>query len=205
MKEFWDKRYLAEEYAFGKEPNKFFKQSLNEYNVAGRILFAAEGEGRNAVYAAEQGLEAHAFDISKEGKNKAIQLASEKGVSIQYQVGEITNLNYDKESFDAAVFVFAHFPPALRANIHKTISELVKPGGLIILEGFSVGNLPYREKNPGIGGPDNEAMLFTSDIIQKDFSDFESLLIKKEIIELNEGAFHQGTGEVMRFIGKKKS
>ena len=83
MKQMWDNRYRASEYAYGTEPNTFYKQTLDEYDLKGKILLAAEGEGRNAIYAAEKGLEVVAFDISEEGKKKALQLAKKKNVNIR--------------------------------------------------------------------------------------------------------------------------
>ncbi len=87
MKEMWDNRYSTEDYAYGIAPNVFFKEVIAKYKLKGKMLLPAEGEGRNAVYAAKNGLEVTAFDISLEGKNKAIKLAERENVKIKYEIG----------------------------------------------------------------------------------------------------------------------
>src|SRR5690242_11191247 len=110
----WDDRYREKEYAFGKLPNDFLKEQIGKLN-AGNILFPAEGEGRNAVFAAQLGWRVSAFDISTEGKHKAMQLASINGISIDYQVGELPKLDYHPEQFDAIALIFAHFPAPIKS------------------------------------------------------------------------------------------
>lgn len=204
MKEMWDDRYRPDEFAYGKEPNQFLEESLDKYNVSGKILFAAEGEGRNAVYAAKQGIEATAFDISEEGKKKALQFATVENVSVEYKVGDFLSMDFVENSFDGAVLIFAHFPPSILSAYHKKIANLLKPKGLIILEGFSKNNLAYREKNPKIGGPNKVEMLFSTKSIKKDFAKFEVLQLEEDEVELNEGIYHNGIGKVIRFVGRKR-
>ena len=203
IQEMWDKRYAQPEYAYGTEPNAFFKTALATNKPKGKILMFAEGEGRNAVYAAEQGLQVTAVDISQEAKRKALQLAHKKNVSIDYLVGDIFKMDLPKNSFDAAGLIFAHFPPGMRENIQKKISELLRPNGIAIIEAFSKNNLPYREKNPNIGGPQNIEFLYTTEILLKDFKDFKTLLLEEKETELNEGLYHVGKGMVVRYIGQK--
>lgn len=204
MKEMWDERYRALTYAYGTEANVYFASSLEKYQVKGSILLAAEGEGRNAVFAAKFGLETHAFDISEEGKNKALQLAAKNEVSIDYQVGDFLSMDYELNSFDAAALIYAHFPRPLLSVYHQRIATLLKPGGLIILEGFSKNNLELRNANPKIGGPDKIEMLFSTESIQADFPNFEIFALKEEMVELQEGLYHNGLGKVIRFVGRKK-
>ena len=188
----WDNRYSSEEYAYGIAPNEFFKEALNKYALSGSILLPAEGEGRNAVYAAKTGLAVTAFDISIEGKNKALKLAEKEGIVINYQVGDFYTLPLD-EQYDAAGLIFAHFPPHLLSNYHKKITGLIRSGGLIILEGFSKNHLAFQKENPQAGGPKQEEMLFSTEMIRKDFADFDILLLEEVEVELNEGEYHQVT------------
>lgn len=204
MKNMWDERYAAKAYAYGIVPNAFFKASLNKYNIKGKLLLPAEGEGRNAVYAAKQGLNVTAFDISAVGKNKALKLCQQEQVKINYAVGNFFELDIINEAYHAAALIYAHFPTEIRAKYHKKIGDLILPNGYVILEGFSKNNLKLRETNPNIGGPNNIELLFTKALIQKDFPDFEIILLEEKQIELAEGDFHKGTGSVIRFIGKKK-
>ncbi|MCT4637339.1 MAG: class I SAM-dependent methyltransferase [Bacteroidales bacterium] len=203
MKEFWDNRYSSDEYVYGKEPNSFYKEYLDKINYSANILFPAEGEGRNAVYAAKMGHSVLAFDISSSGKDKALRLAKDSGVTIEYLVGDLKSLNLKPESFDIAVLTSAHFPPNLRQGLHRDIAALIKPDGIIILEGFSVNNLQIRRDNPEVGGPDREDMLFTKQMIADDFSEFEIITLEEVDTILNEGDLHNGKGKVIRFVGRK--
>ncbi|MGQ1947512.1 class I SAM-dependent methyltransferase [Geofilum sp. OHC36d9] len=204
MKGMWNERYKVEQYVYGKIPNLFFKETIDALNYKGNMLFPAEGEGRNAVYAAKKGHSVLAFDTSQAGKSKALKLAEEEGVYIDYLVGEVDDLNLKEETFDIAVLISAHFPPAIRKDTHHKIGKLIKPGGFIILEGFSENNLIYREQNPNIGGPDKKEMLFTQEMIANDFVGFDIAKLEEIEIKLKEGILHNGLAKVIRFIGKKK-
>jgi len=204
MKDMWDSRYSSTEFAYGTAPNQFFKETLNQLKLQGKILLPAEGEGRNAVYAAKQGLDVTAFDISMEAKKKALGLAMTESVELKYEIGNLFELNLINEKFDVAALIFAHFPPNIITQYHRKIADLVKPGGLFILEGFSRNNLPLRKKNPKIGGPDKIEMLYSTNNIQKDFHDFEVMELEEVDVELNEGLFHNGMASVIRFVGRKR-
>lgn len=204
MKEYWNSRYLQKEFAYGKTPNPFLKETLDNLKLSGNILFPAEGEGRNAVYAAKKGLKVSAFDYSDVGKNKALALAESENVEIDYQIGELDNLNYKENSFDALALIYAHFSPNQRKELHQKLGALVKPNGYIILKGFSKNNFKLRQKNPAIGGPPNIDMLFTTQMIQEDFINFDIIELNEVETELQEGEFHNGLASVIRFIGKKK-
>ena len=203
MKEMWDDRYSSQDYAYGVKPNEFFKNALDTYNLNGKILMPAEGEGRNAVYAAKKGLDVTAFDISIEGKKKALKLAAKERVSIRYEVGDFFDLPIINEQFDAVGLIFAHFPPPLLTKYHAKISELLKPDGMIFLEGFSTSHLKYQQEYPNIGGPRNLGFLFSEESIRKDFPNFEIIQLEEVEVELQEGKYHIGRGSVVRFIGKK--
>lgn len=197
MKEFWNERYRSEDYVYGTEPNVFFKEQLDKLSP-GRILLPAEGEGRNAVYAARQGWQVTAVDISDAGRDKALRLARKAGVEITYHVGSFGETEFPVASFDCISLVFAHFPPEHRLAYHQKVIQLLKPGGTLILEGFSKEQLAYRS-----GGPKSEAMLFSISELQEEFAALTELEVRKELIELREGAYHEGPASVVRLTGKK--
>lgn len=199
----WNDRYSADEFAYGKQPNNYLREQLEKGNP-GTILFPAEGEGRNAIFAAKLGWTVSAFDISIEGKNKALRLAEANNVTIDYQVGELQTLNYTPEQFDAIALIYAHFPGDIKSAYHKTLSTFLRKGGLIIFEAFSKKHIEYNSKNEKIGGPKELDMLFSIEEIQSDFPDYEIIELVEKEIELNEGLFHNGKGSVIRFIGRKK-
>lgn len=199
----WNERFSKEEFAYGEEPNNYLKEQLEKLDV-GKILFAAEGEGRNAVYAAKLGWTVSAFDISVEGKRKALLLAEKNQVSIDYKVGELQTLDYNLEQFDAIAFIYAHFPAEIKSFYHKTLDKYLHKNGIVIFEAFSKKHIDYISKNEKVGGPRDIASLFSMDEIKSDFVNYEVIELIEQEIELNEGLFHNGTGSVIRFVGRKK-
>lgn len=204
MKEFWDERYKNESYVYGEEPNNFFKETLQKYNLGGNILLPAEGEGRNAVFAAKNELNVTCFDLSIQGKLKALSLAAKNNVSINYEVGEFSEMQFKDNYFNVIALIYAHFPAQLKSNYHQKLITYLKKGGMLILEGFSKEQLQINEANKQSFGPKNIEMLFSLEEIKNDFSSLKILQLSKELIQLNEGKFHEGVGSVIRFIGKKE-
>ena len=202
-KDFWNQRYSANDYAYGKTPNVFFAEQLRQI-PPGKILLPADGEGRNSVFAATLGWEVVAFDISSEGKLKAEQLAEEHNVSIKYLVGDLESLDLEPQSFDAMALIYAHFPPPIKSKYHQLLQKYLKPNAVLILEAFSKTHLPYRMENPKVGGPNNLEMLFSEAEVKADFESFEIQLLVDTEVELQEGNFHIGKGKVIRFVGKKR-
>ena len=196
MKDFWNDRYANRAYAYGTEPNAFFKSQIDQ-RPAGRILLPAEGEGRNAVYAEKLGWEVVAFDQSEAGEKKAMQLAEATQTSISYRIEDAMDFN-EANAFDLIFYGFFHVPPTVLQPVYDHLNTFVKPNGLILLEGFSTKNM-----GRGSGGPQNEAMLFTTSRVKSLLHDFKTLEVWEEEIILNEGPFHQGNACVIRAIGVK--
>ena len=199
----WNDRYSKDEYAFGELPNSYLKEQLEKSDI-GTILFAAEGEGRNAVFAARLGWTVSAFDISVEGKKKALRLAKSKDVTIDYQVGELQTLNYSNEQFDAIALIYAHFPADIKSKYHKLLHNYLRKDGIIIFEAFSKNHIDYRLKDEKIGGPTDLESLFSIEELKSDFENYEIMELAEKEIELNEGLYHNGKGAVIRFVGRKK-
>ena len=197
MNDFWNERYATKEYAYGIEPNQFYKEQLEKLN-SGKILFPAEGEGRNAVYAAKKGWDVFAFDPSVEGKRKAEKLVSENGVNIDYQIAGYENVHFKPHFFDCIVLIFAHMHPLKRTEVHQKLTFYLKPGGILILEGFSKNQISYNS-----GGPRDVNMLFSKEELQSDFGLYSKLTIAETDIILDEGPFHQGKASVIRVLGIK--
>lgn len=203
MKEFWNQRYSESDFAYGESPNEYFKEKLKTIS-AGKILFACEGEGRNAVYASKLGWEVYAFDQSEIGKNKAEFLALKKEVTIDYLVSDIENINYEKNYFDVLVLVYAHFPQEKRREYHQKLSVLLKKNGTLIIEGFSKRNIEHQNNNPNVGGPRDINMLYDLEELKSDFESFEFIEAYQTQTELDEGLYHRGEASVIRILGIKK-
>jgi SAM-dependent methyltransferase len=148
MKHFWDERYGSEEYVYGTEPNNFFKQELQKLKP-GKLLLPAEGEGRNAVFAAKLGWEVVAFDYSQNGRDKAFDLAKRNQVSIEYILADYTAFSAVKESFDCVALIYAHVMDGNRAYYHQKLIEFLKPGPMFYLRHFrknrSITTLEVRQ------------------------------------------------------------
>ena len=198
----WNERYSDEAFAYGEEPNQYLKEELEKL-PAGRILFPAEGEGRNAVFAAQLGWDVTAFDISQEGKNKANVLAEKRSVNIDYQVGPLVQLNFETAQFDAIALIYAHFPAKIKSAYHQKLNNLLKKGGTIIFESFSKKHLAYVLADEKVGGPKDIDSLFSIDEIKADFPNYTIIELVEKDIELSEGLYHNGTGSVIRFVGVK--
>lgn len=197
MQNQWDERYARQEYIYGTEPNNFLKAKLSLLKP-GRVLFPAEGEGRNAVYAATLGWESDAFDQSMEGKKKAIQLAKQSNVSIAYSIQSLNDWNPEPGQYDCIALIFVHLPEELRKRVHLSAIKALKPGGILILEAFTVNQM-----NRNSGGPKISGLLFTSEQIKSDFSALSEIEISETQVILNEGPLHQGLADVIQFSGYK--
>jgi SAM-dependent methyltransferase len=197
-KEMWDSRYSAEEYAYGKEPNTFFREQL-ETLKPGRILLPAEGEGRNAVFAAIRGWEVLAFDQSAEGRRKALKLAEEAGVAIRYELGDLAEISLQEDYFDVVALIFVHQPPAARRAFHQRVAGCLKKGGRIILEFYTKEQLKYNS-----GGPKDPELLANPDDLAEDFRGLEILTNQSHIIWHEEGIMHAGEASVVRLIAEKR-
>ena len=194
MKDFWNERYGQQEFIYGTQPNEFFKQRLDRLHP-GSILLPAEGEGRNAIYAASQGWEVTAFDSSKKGKEKAIKLAMERNVSIYYELTDVLAFRSNTQ-YDAIGLSYAHFPADIRTQAHNHLMQFLKPGGIVIFEAFAKAQLGKPS-----GGPKNEQMLFSIEEIKNELPLIKFHLLEERGIKLAEGNGHSGPACVIRFLG----
>ncbi len=202
MKEFWNARYNTESYAYGKNPNQYFKDQI-DLLPPGKILLAAEGEGRNAVYAASLGWDVFAYDFSEKAYQKAMALAQEKQVEINYQIASLSDLTFADAFFDVVGLIYVHFPDSIRTSNHQKLSSLLKKRGRIILEAFSTNHPQYQKINPRVGGPKMPTQLYSEEKLRTDFEGFEFTQLKEEKITLEEGTFHNGITTVMRMHALK--
>lgn len=197
MHEMWNKRYKGEDYVYGREPNNYLRCELIKIDP-GIILFPAEGEGRNAVFAASIGWEVHAFDYSETGKTKALKLASENKVQINYKLASYEEMDYNQEQFDCIALIYAHQPSQQRKATHQKLINYLKPGGIIILEAYSKEQLKYNT-----GGPKDVDMLFSKEELQNDFESLSSYDISVVETNISEGLLHVGKSSVIRMTGIK--
>jgi SAM-dependent methyltransferase len=202
MKTFWDERYSHEEYVYGTEPNEFFRTQLPLLEPK-NILLPAEGEGRNAVYAARLGWNVHAFDQSREGRKKALTLAARNTVNILYEIADVLTVQLPHNHFDAIGLFYAHFSAQQREQIYAQFLSSLRPNGTIIFEAYSTEQIRYQEQY-GSGGPQQKELLFTVNAVEHLFPNCEFLHLEEKEIVLNEGIFHNGKASVIRCVARKR-
>lgn len=199
MKEMWNERFSAKEYVYGKEPNKFFKEQIDKLKP-GRILMLAEGEGRNGVYAAKSGWQVDAVDLSEKAREKALALAEENGVKINYEISFLEEYNFLPETYDAVGIFFLHLTDEETELIAEKAIKALKPGGKIISEVYEKEQLKYNS-----GGPRVPELLYSLEDFVNYYNELDFDLFKKEIVSLSEGILHIGDAAVVRFVGTKKA
>jgi len=197
MQDFWNARYAENEYVYGTEPNDYFQNKIKNI-TPGTLLLPAEGEGRNAVYAATQGWTVTAFDYSTEAKNKAELLAANNGVEIAYSISTVDSFQVAPESMDAVGLFYVHLPEEQRKLLHQKCIDVLKPGGTLILEAFNPRQLHFSS-----GGPKNPDWLYTKKMLADDFKALKMLEIQEIQVFLNEGDGHKGEAAVIRMMATK--
>jgi SAM-dependent methyltransferase len=197
MKEKWDQRYADKEYIYGTTPNILLKEFIDQHKP-GRILFPAEGEGRNAVYAAVKGWQVDAMDFSNEARQKALKLAEKNNISMQYSVCNIMDFPFEKEYYDAIALIYVHLIPSMRKVIHQKVIDALKPGGHLILMAFD-----KQQIHKTTGGPKSTALLYDKDMLENDFKVLKFLKFETTDIELNEGMLHKGISTNIQLIAQK--
>lgn len=193
----WDERYSSEEYIYGKDPNNFLANAVGKI-PKGKVLCVAEGEGRNAVFLAEQGYQVVAVDSSAVGLEKARQLAQERGVSIETIVSDLAHFDIEPDSWDGVVSIFAHVPPQVRKELHKKIVNGLHSGGTLILEAYRPDQLKYKT-----GGPPTAEFMMTLEGLEEELKGLNfdyGVELDRDVVE---GKFHTGKGAVVQFIGIK--
>ena len=201
MKGHWNDRYINNEAAYGKTPNVYFAKTLRALGKTSdltkmNILLPCDGEGRNAIYAAQLGLKVRSFDASEVGVKKSLQWAKEAGVTIHSTCEDAFEF-YPKEHYDVIGLIFAHMPSNLREEFHHKIESWLAPGGTLILEGFHKEQLGRHS-----GGPKKKDMLFDAQMMKADFSKLECIQVEKAVTEINEGEFHNGEAVTLQMRAK---
>jgi SAM-dependent methyltransferase len=197
MQKEWDQRYAGAEYFYGRAPNVFLVEQLRGLPL-GLGLFLAEGEGRNAVYAASLGHSVFAVDFSREGKRKALTFARERGVTIEYTLGDVTQFAWDNRTYDFTVLCFLHLSVAARQQVHQRVVKSLVPGGKLIVETFAKAQFGRKS-----GGPPRLDLLYSLSDLVDDFAGIRWQQATEEEVELLEGRGHSGLAVVNRLVGFK--
>ncbi len=195
----WEERFAAPDYVFGTEPNAFLKKQASRLSRGQRALSLADGEGRNGVWLAMQGLEVLSVDFSPKGLAKAEALARSKGVVIRTERADLSAWRWPENTFDVVVGIFMQFAgPAIRDRIFTGIKRTLKPGGLVLIEGYRPEQLAYKT-----GGPKQVENLYTRPMLEKAFQGWEIVELRSYDEFVNEGARHKGMSALIDLIARK--
>ena len=195
----WESRFSQDGYLFGTAPNAFLKAQAHRLRPGLDVLSVADGDGRNGVWLAEQGLNVHSVDFSPTAIKKAEALAKARGVAIRAELADLFTWTWPAEAYDVVVAIFLQFsPPAERKRMFEGMKKALKPGGLLLLEGYGPKQLDY-----GTGGPKLLDWLYTRTLLEDAFGDFSSIEIDEYETELDEGARHRGMSALIDLVGRK--
>ena len=197
----WDERYERDTYVYGEAPNDFLAEQCKALKLSeepGPVLCLAEGEGRNAVHLAECGHAVTCVDLSSVGLRKAKQLAEKRGVTVETVQADLAHFTPEPGQFQAVVMIFAHTPPDIRQRSLEVAREALRPGGYLILEGYTEDQI-----GRGTGGPGNPDMMFSKQELDAMFARDEVLLSRETERHILEGEFHSGDGAVVQFVARK--
>jgi cyclopropane fatty-acyl-phospholipid synthase-like methyltransferase len=195
----WQTRFGTSDYIFGKAPNAFLKAQAHRLPAGGSALSIADGEGRNGVWLAEQGLDVLAMDFSPAALEKSRALAAERGVRLSTEVADVTSWRWPAAAFDVVVAIFVQVVfPAERAVFFKNLKRALKPGGLLIMQGYRTEQLTYRT-----GGPPEAERLYTRALLQEAFGDMAQLEIREHDSAISEGTAHVGMSALIDLVAKK--
>ena len=195
----WDTRFAGDEYLFGTDPNRFLASCRELLGDSGRVLCVADGEGRNSVWLAAQGFEVEAFDASPVGVAKARRLAEARGVSVRFHVADADEWPWPEAAYDAVAAIFIQFaPPAMRRRIFARIERALRPGGLLLLEGYRVEQLAY-----GTGGPRVPDQLYTEAVLRRELSAFTLEAVRSYDAAIDEGPAHSGMSAVIDVVARR--
>lgn len=195
----WEQRFAAPGYAFGEEPNTFLTRQRPLLPAGGKALAVSDGEGRNGVWLAEQGLDVTSFDFVPRAVEKAKDLASRRGVRINAQVADIFTYAWPDEAYDLIVAIFIQYiGPDDRTTIFAGIRRALKSGGLLLLEGYTPRQIEY-----GTGGPRQVESMYTRDLLEAEFGEFAELKIDEYEADLREGTSHGGRSALIDLVAIK--
>ena len=198
--QFWNERFNKEEFIFGKEPNEYLVlQTRNYLKSNAKVLCIADGEGRNGVWLAKQGMQVVGFDASDIAIAKANKFARDNQVEVEYSFSDTDSFDWQANAYDAVIGIFIQFAyPQMRERIFQQTHKALMPGGIFILQGYTPKQLEYKT-----GGPSLIEHLYTEEMIRDLAKEFQILDLRCYEKELNEGARHSGMSALLGLVAKK--
>lgn len=196
----WNQRYAGEDYVFGRAPNAYLRAQAALLPARGRALCVADGEGRNSVWLAQQGLQVQAFDVASVAVAKARKLAAEAGVSVDYEVAGCDDWHWPADTFDVVAAIFIQFAdPAARERQFANMVRCLRPGGVLVLQGYAPRQLEYKTGGPGV-----LSHLYTPELLRLAFAGLDILDLVEYEAELSEGTRHAGRSALVGMVARRR-
>lgn len=196
----WNQRFDTPGFLFGSEPNGWLREHAHVWSPGERVLCVADGEGRNSVWLAEQGLAVEAFDIASTGVAKARALAQQRGVSVSHTVADCDDHDWPEAALDGVAAIFVQFAdPALRQRLFAHMVRALKPGGRLVLQGYTPRQLEYRT-----GGPPQLSHLYTEALLREAFADLDIEVLREYEADLAEGSGHHGRSALIGLVARRR-
>jgi cyclopropane fatty-acyl-phospholipid synthase-like methyltransferase len=197
--EHWENRYATLGYHLGTEPNAFLKAQAPLLRPGQKALSVADGEGRNGIWLAEQGLDVVTLEFAPTAVAKARAFATARGVTVTIERADVLHWTWPTEAFDVIAAIFIQFANASeRASLFANMATALKPGGLLLIQGYRTEQLKYRT-----GGPSQVENLYTRALLERSFKDFASLDIREHDSVIAEGNAHVGMSALIDLVGRK--
>lgn len=196
-RDFWNEKFANTEYAYGTEPNDFLVSAVTKLK-RGATLSLAEGEGRNAVWLAQQGFTVSAIEQSQKGVAKTLRLALQRGVIVMAERGELETFHIQPNSWDLVVSIFAHTPQELRRKLHRQVVAGLKPGGVFVLEAYTPAQIANNT-----GGPKDASLMPTAEQLRSELAGLVFDRIEEVEREVVEGSLHTGIAHVVQVVAHR--
>jgi len=195
----WNQRFAGDDYLFGTAPNEWLREHAHHWQAGQRVLCVADGEGRNSVWLAQRGLQVEAFDIADQGVAKAKRLAATQGVTVAFQVAGCDDYAWPEAAFDGVAAIFVQFAdPSMRERLFANIVRSLKPGGVLVLQGYTPKQLDYRT-----GGPPVLSHLYSEAMLRETFAGMDLLALRDYEADIEEGSGHKGRSALIGLVARK--
>jgi SAM-dependent methyltransferase len=196
----WNQRFQAAEgYLFGTEPNQFLREQAHRWAPGAKVLCVADGEGRNSVWLAQQGLRVDAFDVSDVAVRKARALAQSAGARVDYAVADVDQWHWPEATYEGIAAIFVQFAdPEMRVRLFANMARALAPGGILVLQGYTPRQLQFKTGGPGI-----ESHLYTAEMLRHAFGSLHLLELRQYDADLHEGTHHSGRSALIGLVAQR--
>jgi cyclopropane fatty-acyl-phospholipid synthase-like methyltransferase len=194
----WDERFSRTEPVYGEQPNAFLAAETSRFQRGMKLLVPGDGYGRNGIWLARQGFSVHTVDLSPVGVARARTTAAPAGLAMTIEQADLAAWKWPEAEYDGVFAIFLHLPPEVRAQVHAAMLRSMKPGGLVILEAFSPAQLKHSS-----GGPKQLELLYTAEMLRRDFAGAEALELEEKETQISEGPMHSGLAAVVDAVFRR--